>query len=63
MIKLADVVDEPSYEANLMPRYTISDNEEQFQQLFNLLCIDDADTSRDVWNLVRMLATNSRMYN
>ena len=45
-----------------MPRYTISDNQQQFQQLLELLDRND-DSSQDVWNLVRMLATNKTVYN
>mmetsp|Transcript_394 Transcript_394/g.567 ORF Transcript_394/g.567 Transcript_394/m.567 type:complete len:143 (-) Transcript_394:494-922(-) len=44
-----------------MPRYTISANQEQFSTLFSLLDRGD-ETSSDVWNLVRMLATNQQMY-
>lgn len=40
-----------------MPRYTLSANQDQFQTLFSLLDRND-ESSVEVWNLVRMLATN-----
>lgn len=44
-----------------MPRHTLSSNQEQFQALISLLDRND-EASEDVWNLVRMLATNQNMY-
>lgn len=59
--KMSEVVDEVSYSATEMPRYTLSANQEQFQALFSLLDRND-EASQDVWELVRMLATNQQMY-
>lgn len=44
-----------------MPRYTLSANQEQFQALIDLLDRND-EASASVWDLVRMLATNQKMY-
>lgn len=44
-----------------MPRYTLSANQDQFQALIDLLDRNDEATS-SVWDLVRMLATNQKMY-
>lgn len=59
--KMSDVVEQIDYAKNEMPRHTLSANQEQFQALFSLLDRND-ETSEDVWNLVRMLATNDQMY-
>ena len=62
LVRLIDVEFPSLLTVEQMPRYTISANEGQFQKLFSLLSIDDEETSRDVWDLVRMLATNENMY-
>ena len=54
---MSEIVEEVSFAEHEMPRHTLSSNQEQFQALFGLLDRND-DTSEDVWNLVRMLATN-----
>ena len=59
--KMSDVVEQIDYAKNEMPRHTLSANQDQFQALFSLLDRND-ETSEDVWNLVRMLATNDQMY-
>jgi len=58
---MSEVIEEVSFDLNEMPRYTLSANQSQFDALFNLLDRND-ETSQDVWNLVRMLATNQKMY-
>jgi len=55
--RMSEIVEEVSFAEHEMPRHTLSSNQEQFQALFGLLDRND-DTSEDVWNLVRMLATN-----
>ena len=44
-----------------MPRFTMSANQAQFNKLMDLLNRND-ETSPDVWNLIRMLATNQEFY-
>jgi hypothetical protein len=44
-----------------MPRYTLSHNQAQFDTLFGLLDRQDS-TSQQVWELIRMLATNHKVY-
>ena len=44
-----------------MPRYTMSAKEEVFTALLTLLDRND-ESSHDVWNLIRMLATNATMF-
>ena len=58
---MSDVIDQIDYAENEMPRHTLSANQEQFQALFSLLDRND-ETTQNVWNLVRMLATNHQMY-
>ena len=60
--KVSEIVEEIDYAEHEMPRFTISDNQEQFQQLLALLDRND-ESSQGVWNLVRMLATNKIVYN
>lgn len=55
--RMSEIVEEVSFAEHEMPRHTLSSNQEQFQALFGLLDRND-ETSEDVWNLVRMLATN-----
>jgi len=43
-----------------MPRFTLSENQAQFDTLFGLL--NRPEVSVQVWDLIRMLATNRRMY-
>ena len=45
-----------------MPRFSISDNPEQFKKLFELLDDNDESVQKAVWELIRMLATNKKMY-
>lgn len=59
--KMSEVVDDVSYAQHEMPRYTLSANQEQFQTLLSLLDRNDESTE-DVWDLIRMLATNQQMY-
>ena len=44
-----------------MPRYTMSGREDVFQALLKLLDRND-ESSDTVWNLIRMLSTNSSMF-
>ena len=60
--KLSEVEEEVDFAENEMPRHTMSANQDQFQSLLNLLDKND-EASQDVWDLVRMLATNQTMYN
>ena len=55
--KMSEVVEEVDYAEHEMPRYSLSANQEQFQTLLSLLDRND-ESSQDVWELVRMLATN-----
>ena len=59
--KMSEIVDDVQYAEADMPRHTLSANQEQFQSLIRLLDRND-EASEDVWNLVRMLATNQQMY-
>lgn len=59
--KISEVVDEVSFAEHEMPRHTMSANQVQFQTLLQLLDRND-DASQNVWDLVRMLATNQKMY-
>jgi hypothetical protein len=45
-----------------MPRYTMSAREDVFTALLTLLDRADDSTS-DVWELIRMLSTNQKMFN
>lgn len=44
-----------------MPRYTLSHNQDQFDTLMALLDRKD-ESSYQVWELIRMLATNQKIY-
>ena len=59
--KMSEVVEEVDYAAHEMPRHTLSANQEQFGTLLSLLD-SNAEYSQDVWELVRMLATNQQIY-
>ena len=59
---MIDCAEPPLFEPEQMPRFTLSANEEQFQKLFGLLSTEEGETADTVWNLVRMLATNQKMY-
>jgi len=48
-----------------MPRYTLSSDQEQFDTLFSLLDTkqeNDNGLQEEVWSLIRMLSTNSALY-
>ena len=55
------MVEEDASKKEEMPRHMISADEEQFNILMGLLDRNDETTS-DVWNLIRSLATNQSMY-
>ena len=55
--RMSEIYEDVTFSETEMPRFTLSANQQQFQALFNLLDRND-DASEDVWNLVRMLATN-----
>ena len=55
--KLKDVEEETAFAKHQMPRFTLSERQDQFDKLMDLLNRND-ETSQDVWNLIRSLATN-----
>ena len=59
--KISEVVEETAFSKEEMPRFTMSSNQNQFTKLMDLLNRNDA-TSPEVWNLIRMLATNQEIY-
>ena len=58
---MSEITEEVDYAVNEMPRHTLSANQNQFQALLSLLERND-EASENVWNLVRMLATNQTIY-
>lgn len=58
LLKLSQVYEDQSFAKNEMPRYTLSHNQAQFDTLISLLDRNDGTTSSQVWELIRMLATN-----
>ena len=55
------MVEEDASKKEEMPRHMISADEEQFNVLMDLLNRNDESTT-DVWNLIRSLATNQSLY-
>ena len=55
--RMSDIYEDVTFAETDMPRFTLSSNQQQFDALFNLLDRND-EATEDVWNLVRMLATN-----
>jgi hypothetical protein len=58
---LKDLYTDCLFARNDMPRFTLSENSNQFQVLFSLLDRQDA-SSEEVWSLICMLATNHNVY-
>ena len=61
MKRYTDMVVDDADRKEEMPRHLISANEEHFNTLMALLNRND-ETTTDVWNLVRSLATNESLY-
>ena len=61
MKRYTDMVVDDADRKEEMPRHLISANEEHFNTLMALLNRND-ETTTDVWNLVRSLATNESLH-
>ena len=61
MKKYTEMVADDDDKKEEMPRHMISADQEQFEILLSLLNRND-ETTQDVWNLVRSLATNESLY-
>ena len=59
--KYSEIFEETALKKEEMPRYMMSAQQEQFSKLMDLLNRND-ETSLDVWNLIRSLATNQKLY-
>ena len=59
--KMSEIDEESGFKKELMPRFTMSDNQAQFNKLMDLLNRND-ETSPHVWDLIRSLATNQDLY-
>ncbi len=61
LTKCSDVYLSQEFTKEQMPRHTISHNQAQFDTLMGLLDRNDG-TSSQVWELIRMLETNQKIY-
>ena len=54
---LKDIYDDSSFSSHEMPKYIIAANQEQFTTLMKQLERNN-EASQEIWDLIRMLATN-----
>lgn len=59
--KLSEVMEETSFKTEDMPRFRISENQEYFDKLMDLLDRSDS-VAESSWDLIQMLATNRILY-
>jgi hypothetical protein len=62
LIRIRDIQSKNPLARSDMPRYTMSAREDVFTALLTLLDRADDSTS-EVWELIRMLSTNQKMFN
>lgn len=60
-MKCSDIYESQSFKKQEMPRFTLSYNQDHFDTLLNL-CNRNDESSVKVWELIRMLATNQKLY-